>query len=170
MRAYACAADWMWSFVECTLDPGAMLMRCLGFSGPNPCAPRRARLKLRPHSAGASGDDPGPTLVQRTVMGKRGHGGADFGAEITLRRDRGGGERVLVVRVRSQQEPAILRRLAQGDGPVAAAVHGGEIARGLVLRLQADRRQAALRQHPQPDLNRSRVMGVLVRAAPAAAL
>src|SRR5262249_30289771 len=72
---------------------------------------------------------------------------------------------VLVVRVWPQQEPTVLRRLPQGHWPHAEAIPGGQIARGLVLRLQTHRRQAVLRRHAQPNLSAPRGMLTLARAA-----
>ena len=81
----------------------------------------------------------------------------EIGGNRPIRVQRRGRQELLVVRLRALEEAAVLRRLAQGHGVLAARVQGGEIRGGLVLRLQAHRQAADVRRQPQeadvmPDL------------------
>ncbi len=64
--------------------------------------------------------------------------------------------RILLVRVRTIQEPAVLRRIAQGDRIYPAAVLGSRPEDRLDVRLQADKDSSVLRRHPQDALTSAR--------------
>ena len=57
-----------------------------------------------------------------------------------------------MVRLRTEPEPAVLRRVAQGDQFLAGAVQGGEERRSLVLPLQEYRQPAEVRRLAQAGL------------------
>src|SRR6267154_1935061 len=61
----------------------------------------------------------------------------------------GSGQGLLVVRLRTEQEPAILRRQPQRQRLYAGQVHRREGRRPLVLRLQAFQQEADVRRHAQ---------------------
>src|SRR4029077_21049085 len=63
--------------------------------------------------------------------------------------DAGGRKGLLVVRLRPEQEPAVLRRQPQDHRLHAPEIHDGEGGRLLALRLQALGQEAALRRHAQ---------------------
>ncbi len=56
------------------------------------------------------------------------------------------GKSVLVVRLRQERQPAVLRRLAQGQRVLAGRVQGGRIRNNPVLWVQEHRQPAALRR------------------------
>src|SRR6266446_1875987 len=76
----------------------------------------------------------------------------DPGAKGALSDNRRRRQAVLLVRLRAQRQPALLRRRAQGSRPRTACLYRGEVRYGLALRLQGDRRQALLRRHAQISL------------------
>ena len=55
-----------------------------------------------------------------------------------------------------KQEPALLRRLAQGRAVHAGRIQGNQIRKGVVLRLQALGNQAAVRRHAREALSNRR--------------
>src|SRR5713226_7321667 len=88
------------------------------------------------------------TVTKPPQRGKQ-HDRAGCRGEDASESDVGGRKGLLVVRLRSEQEPAVLRRQPQGRRVRPHEVHHGEGGRLLALRLQALRQKAALRRYAQ---------------------
>src|SRR6266404_4427702 len=128
---------------SCSMQPAR-----LRASGPLPRLPRttdgRGTVTKPPHRG-----------KQHDRAGCRGQGAHQGGA--------GDGQGLLVVRLRNEQEPAILRRQPQGRRLHADEAHRREIGRPLALRLQALKQKAAMRRHAQDP---RMIAGKLVSLAP----
>src|SRR6266853_526681 len=79
------------------------------------------------------------------------YGRTPYRAEIPVR-GRARSRRLLVVPLRGFEEPAVLRRHAQGQRVRAGEVRRGQGRKALAVRLQAHPQPAFLRRHPQDAL------------------
>src|SRR6185312_534200 len=103
------------------------------------CATRRKQARSRAIRAG-EGSIQGSKNERRTTAGTA------YRALQALLLQAGSRQGLPVVPLRAQRQPAVLRRLAQGDGLRAAALRGHRAgSRGAVVRLQAHRGGSVLR-------------------------